>query len=324
MKSSQTSLGIPKLDKPPLKAPLWRQYQSEILIVLAGFALVNLIFISKAFRQTHTVDPESAAQLGAFVGGYVGSIFALTSVVMLVSTLKSQQRASQEQSFETKYFELIKMHRDNVAELNVGKASGRKVFVLLIRELRCVLPIVWTIAEEFDQQLTQLQALHIAYYCLFFGVGPNSSRMLRMSLSTFDSAFIDALEQALNRKEIKEIVSEERRFGYLPFEGHQSRLGHYYRHLYQMVRYVDQQTLRINKYEYVKTIRAQLSTHEQALLLINSLTPIGQNWWQKGFIVNYRLVQNIPRDFFDPTNELDTSALFEPGYFEWEDVDAVI
>jgi hypothetical protein len=141
-----------------------------------------------------------------------------------------------------------------------------------------------------------------------------------MSLSTFNSDFIKAVELELNKSETKERIRMERNFGYVPFEGHQSRLGHYYRHLYQMVRYVDEQTLNIDKYEYIKTIRAQLSTHEQALLLVNSLTPVGQNWWRKGLMVNYRLVQNIPINFFDNSTELDTSILFEPGYFEWEEV----
>jgi hypothetical protein len=248
----------------------WREYVVEIVIVVMGLAFVNAIFIAKAFRQSTTVNPEAAGQLGSFVGGYVGAVFALIGVVLLFSTLKSQRRASEQQNFENKYFELIKMHRDNVAEIELQGASGRKLFVLLVRELRCILDIVRGIAKTFHQQLTQKQILHIAYYCLFFGVGPNSSRMLKMSLSMFDKPFIDAVERELNGSEIKERIRKERNFAYVPFEGHQSRLGHYYRHLYQMVRYVDLQMLNINKYEYVKTIRAQLSTHEQALLLVTA------------------------------------------------------
>ena len=90
-----------------------------------------------------------------------------------------------------------------------------------------------------------------------------------------------------------------------------------------MVRYVDQQRLvsfdALKKYEYAKTIRAQLSTHEQAMLLLNSLTPVGRNWWDKNLITVYRLVKNIPQDFFDGETEVDTSKLFKPGYFEWEE-----
>ena len=281
---------------------------------------MNFIFIARAFRQSTTVNPEAAGQLGSFVGGYVGAIFALTSVVLIFVALKEQRISSAREAFENKYFELIKILRENISETDLQGTSGRRVFVLLVRELRCALEIVRRIAITRNQGLSAPERLEVGYYCLFYGVGPNSSRMLKMSLSRFDPTFIEALEKELNSPETKRKIREERNLGYIPFEGHQSRLGHYYRHLYQMVRYVDQQTLDIDKYEYMKTIRAQLSTHEQALLLVNSLTPIGRNWWRNDLIVKYRLVQNIPREFFDPsTDELDTSVLFKPGYFEWEE-----
>jgi hypothetical protein len=303
-----------------------RKHASEFLILAFGLAAVNFIFISKAFRQSTTVDPEYAGHLGSFVGGYVGSIFSLIAVILLVKTLKAQQLDSRKQNFETKYFELLKMHRDNVAEIGIKEESGRRAFVLMIRELRCAHEIIRGIAKECGQELSKRQLLHVAYYCLFYGVGPNSSRMFKISLyeSGFDAKFVNALEEGLNNQETKEKVAAKRKFGYLPFEGHQSRLGHYYRHLYQMIRYVDDQpaSLGINKYEYAKTIRAQLSTHEQALLLINSLSPIGQNWWMKNLIENTRLVQNIPREFFDTATELDFNEILKPGYFEWEEVQA--
>lgn len=301
------------------KPHFWQVYAVEILVVFLGLVAVNLIFVPRAFRESTTIDREAAAQLGSFVGGYVGAIFALTSVVLLFATLKNQLRASSEQSFENKYFELLKMHRDNVAELDLQGAVGRRLFVLLTRELRCALDVVREVSGKTKQELSQRNALHLAYYCLFFGVGPNSSRMLRMSLATFNKEFVEKLHDALNDEERKKKVQAERKFGYVPFEGHQSRLGHYYRHLYQMVRYVDEKKLCIDKYEYVKTIRAQLSTHEQALLLINSLTPMGRDWWCKSLLVKYRLVQNIPRDFFNRETELDLGSLFDKGYFEWEE-----
>jgi len=38
-------------------------------------------------------------------------------------------------------------------------------------------------------------------------------------------------------------------------------------------------------------------------------------------MIKYRLVQNIPRDFFEP-HELDVSKLFPQNYFEWEELKA--
>lgn len=297
------------------------EYKLELAISIIGFVALNLIFIAKAFRATNVVDTTTAGQLGDFVGGYVGSYFALVSVVLLFATLKSQRKAYELQSFETKYFELIRLHRENVAELEVQGTTGRKLFVVMIRELRAILEVVKLVAAQSGQILTQQQRMHISYYCLFFGTGPNSSRMLRQSLSNFEASFVNALESELNKPEIKKSVQEARKLSYVPFEGHQSRLGHYYRHLYQAVRYVDQKELDIDKYEYVKTIRAQLTTHEQALLLLNSLTPIGQDWWGKKYIVTYRMVQNLPRHFFDPATEIDLATIFPSKYFEWEDVE---
>lgn len=293
-------------------------YSIEIVIILSGLVVMNLIFLSPAFRSGR-IDREAAANLGSFVGGYIGSLFALTGVVLLYTTLRTQRESTEKQSFETRYFELLKMHRDNVAEAGLKSTQGRRLFVLLIREWRCILPIVREVAETTSTRLTKEQVAHIAYYCLFYGTGPNSSRMLRKALSVFHEAFIANLEAKLSDDELKQKTQKERRFEYKPFEGHQSRLGHYFRHLYQTVMYVDQQRIAIDKYEYVKTIRAQLSTHEQALLLINSRTPVGNSWWTQRLIVKYRLVQNLPEDFFDAKTEIDLSGLFPDGYFEWED-----
>ncbi|MBS4020154.1 MAG: putative phage abortive infection protein [Dechloromonas sp.] len=309
------------------KAQEWgwlREHWIEILILVAGLVAMNLIFIAKAFRATDTVNPAGAGQLGDFVGGYVGTFFALASVVLLTSTLRNQRRSAQVLNFEAKYFELLRLHRDNVAELEVQSVTGRKLFVVLIREFRSVVEILRRIADKHALVLSQQQLMHIAYYCLFFGTGPNSSRMLAQSLAEFPHAFVSDLVTELENPVVKQSAKDEKKLAYVPFEGHQSRLGHYYRHLYQAVRYVDQQTIDIDKYQYVKTIRAQLSNHEQALLLLNSLTPIGRSWWKQGFMEKYRMVQNIPRDFFDPKTELAVSMLFQSGYFEWEENESAI
>mgnify|MGYP000182746641 CR=1 FL=1 len=95
------------------------------------------------------------------------------------------------------------------------------------------------------------------------------------------------------------------------YGGHQFRLGHYYRHLFQVVKYVNKQ-LNIDyqtKYDYVKILRAQLSTYEQAVLFLNSLSKMGSVWElnpeidetlkdfnKKDFelITKYNLIKNVP------------------------------
>lgn len=119
-----------KLVPQSIVSHLWAEYRTEVVIVIAGFVVMNLIFIAGAFREGSAIDRTAAGQLGDFVGGYIGTVFALISVVLLFATLKNQRRAAQEQNLETKYFELIKMHRDNVAELYLQDTNGRRIFVL--------------------------------------------------------------------------------------------------------------------------------------------------------------------------------------------------
>jgi hypothetical protein len=114
------------------KQPSWfREHVAELLLVVGGLTFANLIFIAKAFRGSNTIDPENAARLGSFVGGYVGSLFALVGVVLLIATLKAQRLASSQQNFETKYFELLKMHRDNVAEAGMKGKIRKKTLCLV-------------------------------------------------------------------------------------------------------------------------------------------------------------------------------------------------
>jgi hypothetical protein len=305
------------------------EYRAEMVSLGAWLIMIHAIVFCEWLKSiTNVQDPNPswarAGQFGDLVGGYVGTIFALVSVVLLYITLRAQRTASQVQAFESRYFELLKMHRENVAEVEIQGSEGRKVFVLMMREFRAVLDVVRSEAAALALSATNQQLCEISYFCLFYGVGPNSSRILRSTLSAYPVNLLDALDMRFADAKLREETKGFRKLGYEPFEGHQSRLGHYYRHLFQCVDYVNRSPEHLQRYGYVKTIRAQLSTHEQALLLLNSLTAVGRPWWQSGFIQTYRMVQNLPKDFFDPATELDLSSLFsfDPLYFEWQEANA--
>jgi hypothetical protein len=95
------------------------------------------------------------------------------------------------------------------------------------------------------------------------------------------------------------------------YGGHQHRLGHYFRHLFQSFKFLSSQTFLTpeEKYFYGKTIRAQLSTYEQFLLFFNSLSSLGMKWEYTAeienlgsdmivddfkFISRYNLIKNLP------------------------------
>jgi AAA+ ATPase superfamily predicted ATPase len=113
---------------------------------------------------------------------------------------------------------------------------------------------------------------------------------------------------------------------YVPFDGHQSWLGHYYRHLFQTVKYIDQQPDDIikNKYDYVKNLRAQLSTYEQLLLYYNALSRMGRPWITEDYMRRYCIVKNMPLPLanFGPDPVATLGEQNEQGIsmFEWNEV----
>lgn len=84
------------------------------------------------------------------------------------------------------------------------------------------------------------------------------------------------------------------------FTIHNSDLGHFFRHLYHIVKFVDRNpyfnsitnnTAFLQKADYIKILRAQLSNSEIVLLALNGLTKQGEKF--KKYIDDYELLVNI-------------------------------
>src|ERR1700732_803796 len=101
------------------------EYALEMAILLGGSTA--LFWIHGTLRPDR-VDLPAAGQSGDFVAGYLVTFFALLTAVLVIKTLKEQRRSGESEKFETTYLELIKMHRDNVAEMRLQKITGRRIF----------------------------------------------------------------------------------------------------------------------------------------------------------------------------------------------------
>ena len=98
--------------------------------------------------------------------------------------------------------------------------------------------------------------------------------------------------------------------------GHQRRLGHYFRNLYQAVKYIDEQQILTyeEKYNYVKLLRAQLSTYEQYVFFFNSISVLGEIWeigrkdsnrnkcLNSHLVTKYNFITNIPAEIANKIN----------------------
>lgn len=326
---SRQSIHEPKADRRPTPDEVRRWLRTPGTVFGFGlilFTVMHCVFYLHPFSDlANSRDGTVLGQFGDLIGGYFGTAFALISILLLYLTLTSQQQQSEIDHFESRFCELIRMHRDNVAEFHSDGHRGRELFVYLVNEFRAILYLVNECPQEYINDLTQAQKCEIAFTALLYGVGPNSSRILQRELAHFDRGLVSILNAKLLNDRNKESSRIAFRLPFRMFDGHQSILGHYFRHLYQTVCFVDRRShlTREEKYEYVRTIRAQLSTHEQALLLLNSLSKIGNRWRNNrgkecsDLVIKYKLVKNLPSFFFGE-HELSLSEMFPKGYFEWE------
>lgn len=297
----------------------WKKYKVELIIAIVGFIFIHLFLFCKTYHG-ESFDATIAGQFGDFIGGYLGTMFALISVILLYSTLKNQSETAEREKFENKFFLMLQLHRNNVSEIGIAKSIGRKVFVSMLREFREVLKITKNVCNEFGISYPKGKIIELAYLAFYYGVGPNSSRVLRNVLTDYPPQLVEQLLKTMDSKSAKSEVKKTRKFHYIPLEGHQSRLGHYFRHLYQTVKYVDEQTINIDKESYVKIVRAQLSNHEQAIFFFNSISRLGKVWRDdtNDLVTKYEFIRNLPKSFIDEVEEIDVKCVYPGIIFEWE------
>jgi hypothetical protein len=97
------------------------------------------------------------------------------------------------------------------------------------------------------------------------------------------------------------------------YQSHESEIGHYFRTLYHIVRFVDQSGMSDEeKREYEKFLRAQLSSSELLLLFYNGLSIYGYSKF-KPLIEKYALLEQVPESLLLDSNHRN---LYEPTAFQ--------
>lgn len=374
------------------------------LLVFVGltflYLLISTCIDGYSIWSSNKIDFAVTGQFGDFIGGFLGTVINGAAFYFLYLTLNEQRKSTEKQSFETKFYELIHLHRENVNELRYTKnnmtAESRKVFRVIVEEfVEClhevkrfskmypnleVLQPAYKIkleqiakANKCRAKVEDLAAIDISFCCIYFGLSSESETiLLHKFFHRYNKEFIRRLKTFLQlkpktentelfeewkkfkAKDIKEMkeqfekihtnrnpnssdASSDKLFknltAYKYYGGNQHRLGHYFRHLFQTYKFISlQQSLTPDeKYFYAKTLRAQLSTYEQFILLFNSLSSLGMKWEYTSdvdnlpngyeisdfkFITRYNLIKNLPgSQYYDITYR----RYYPDVHFEYRD-----
>jgi hypothetical protein len=302
-------------------------------LALSIFLIIIILGISFYAIITGSIN---LGELGSYLSGAIGSIIALLIAVFTFLAFYVQYDANKKiqeqfkvQQFESQFYKMLDIHIKNVEAFRISgfnltnrkeiEIKGRDIFISLVKEYHYLLEIVYSFYKKplcaKDKDLNW-----IAWLILFFGTNSNHLAGLRYNDSTHKS-LIESLKDfqmfflgsngGKRDISIPELGEEEKmtnlniQLEYIPFDGHESRLAHYYRHLYQTVKLVvEAEKTGIIDYQdsirYLASLRAQLGNEEQQLLYYNYRYGHGKNWDKRGdkhkFLTKYRMAHNVPLD----------------------------
>ncbi|MFH1049486.1 MAG: putative phage abortive infection protein [bacterium] len=278
-----------------------------LLIIL--FAIFSIIFREFNYFGITTKSFELLGQFGEYVGGLVGSIWALAGVILFYETLRFQrtelrlqreelqnQRSEimeqtrqyiiQNQTLMTRklegtFFQLISLHNEIVDSLKLNFKSHPKL------------------SSPGNKNIEGRYCFNF-FYKYFAKTYSDNIDLTGMTTSKQEDAIF--------------LINESFKVFYFEF---QEDIGHYFRNLYNLSLYVDKSNMS-NKRFYYNLIRSLLSNYEIILLFYYCLSQSGGK--MKKLAERYSLFAQIPeQELLDRRHK----ELFNKKAFE-EDYDIVI
>ena len=193
--------------------------------------------------------------------------------------------------------------RDNIAKYATILFDEKEKRKMFLTRLAYDLFFYGTNVVDLDKVYHGREELYLANELL--------SQLQKLAYHSTDTVTYRSKLKRLTTPPIDKINIDEYSAHYQMALGHNAQLGHYYRQLLQIVKYISETPIILEecqKYNYVKLLRSQLCDAEQILLFYNSLSIMGMAWNERHgtetddistwcYILRYRLIKNIPTNF---------------------------
>lgn len=343
--------------------PLW-MWGLIVVVLLIIIALPAILtrFCLIDFSNTGEVGDTIGGIMGPFIAIVAALLTFVAFWVQYEANIKQREDISIERH-EEKYYKMLDIYCEMTNNLDVHGVRGKEAFAELVGEFTYTFfiidkvfdtvlnnqqyllnaqPQVKSIIEHFvSDKKERYDYITILSYNLFFygkhymvvdfdhpertALGEEIKKIvLNLNVTKSHQSYIDYVKTG-----IFEVQNLNEGLAYGLFEGHSDFLGHYFRHLFQMIKYVSSMDGTLfdenDKVGYVKLLRAQMSDYEQILLYYNSLTKQGSAWNKKrgerfpedaGFIVRFRMIKNLPPNF--PMFGILPHILYEDDFNRWK------
>ena len=234
-----------------------------IIVILFGalgfILLISVLFNDVYFNTSKEIDPDLAAKFGSFFGGFIGTMFTISSVLLILVTLIKQHIENRKNQIINNFFKMLDYHNENVKQLSVShidttkteKIEGRRAFVVFKIQISELFNVVNDVIDELEVSYAKADVADIVYTCFYYGIDKDWLEFSKNKLQRYERGN-ELAEMLLKTKE-----NHTKKIG----RTNQTSLSSYFRNLYNAVKLIDQdKSLTINeKKKFVKILRAQLS-----------------------------------------------------------------
>lgn len=299
---------------------------TPLMLATIGFLIfggIAIFFNREILNRIDQLGPvESYLRYSEYSIGIANLLLSTVTVILVVYTLYLSKRTNQKQLFETKFFDLLSIHRENTVHVECNGKEGRKAFEAIFSEIQFIADFL----KRNIQQVSDKDRLTIAYLVVFWGLTETKQDLKRYVTNHYPS-LAEQKEEILSR--LSKLFSDINAYDSISplknsFTGLQSSLSHYFRHLFQVIEFINKQTYLTfdEKYYYVKTLRGQLSNYELVIFFYNSVSPLGRKWelgqneFRNKLITKYQFIKNMPLSL---VIDIDAKEFYPEMEFESEE-----
>jgi hypothetical protein len=287
------------------------------ILLFLGF----LVFFWNDFNLSFSnkIQADKFGQFGDIVGGLIGSIWALAGVILFYVALTEQRNDfNTNRKVLNAQTDTLKQQIKEFELQRVELQETRKVFYIQSDTLKI---------QQFESSFFNLLNLHHSIV---------NSIDLKSSTDKYGTFEFNRINRDRNEKIINEKINEtitgrdcfvrfckgfrntydnlkenkkntdlteheicEKSYR-IYYQYHQSDLGHYFRNLYHIFKFIKKSEIE-NKKRYTSLVRAQLSNDELFLLFYNSSSTFGIDKFLP-LIEEFHLLKNLNRKFFIEEN----------------------
>ena len=336
-----------------------------IIALVCVFSVLWVSFCAPDLFSMYPLGSSESANSSGTIYNLMSPFIAILAAILTFMAFWVQFNANQEmlknngkQQEERQFYEMLKIHRDNVDKLEwkilkdeteydiyglnffkrpIGYYMGKPQFAV-VKKLDHISTTGKAVLRLFLNELILVNECFLEkkekdfgkVYKIFFEGLDNVND--ENKLGELKSLLRD-VQQYVNRpndgkkisNKIKIISNNQGRCNV--FKGHRDVLNPYYRHLYHTVAYVADSKIfeKEEKEKFLKILRSQMTSEEQALLLFNWYAGYGTEWECKKvnienhFFTKYKMIHNIEKPDIECIISVDElKKEFVPKYIDEE------